>query len=169
MGGRMGCEYSVYLGPYIQFATDKTPTRLAKYDKFACQNKDCKKFDKALTGDVAYCAACGTKIEFQVKEVEEEYDLLEFAVDMGINDEVCPDTESDEDGDTQLWFPIIEGGRERSFDVKYSTVWEDLTDLDIAAEIEQVRKECAKALKVLEELYGMKADIRWGLLSSITC
>lgn len=164
----MGCDYSVYLGPYIQFKTQKKPTILEKYDKFACTNVQCPQHDKALTSDVKFCVRCGTKITPQIEEVEEDQWIVDFAEEMEINDEVYPDQSDESNGDTQIWFPIIENNRDCSWDVKYDEVWEDLTDLDIKAEIKRVKKECAKALKVLEKFYGMKAEIRWGLISSIT-
>lgn len=166
----MGVDYAVYLGPYIQFKTKKKLTKKANYDKYACANAQCKKLNVPLTSDVQFCSACGDKIEPQSVGVDEEWYLYEFAEEMGINDEVYPDDQEDEGGDTQIWFPYIEKSkRDRSWDIKYNTVWEDLTDLDIKAEIQQVYDECAKALKVLEEAYGTKPEVRWGLISSISC
>jgi hypothetical protein len=162
----MSVDYRVYLGPYIEIKT-KGLTRKVIYDHFACRNKTCKRLNKAIDSkvDQDYCAACGKPIKNHPEEVEEEWFPLEMAAEEGILNEVCPDgQDEDEEGDTQLWFPRLEIEREMSWSVKYDSVWEDMTDLDVKAEIAKVESECANALVVLERVYGSKPVIKWGII-----
>jgi hypothetical protein len=164
----MGLEYHVYLGPYIQFKTKKIPQRQEEYEKFSCRNEKCPKFDKGIRGDIEFCAKCGKVPERQIEHYQEDMCLFEYAEKMGIEDEVNPDFSNEENGDTQIWFPNLNLKRHTNWDVKYDEVWEDLSTLNVQEEIELVKIKCARAIEVLEAEYGVKAEIRWGLISSIS-
>ncbi len=170
----MGIDYNVYVGPYIEIETKKQPTKQKEYEYKACLNNKCKLFREAQRtknhgyGEppAKFCSQCGGEIKTIKETLDEEYDVYELCEEFGILDQVSPDYSDSENGDTQLFFPRIEDRKGGSLNIKYDEVWEDLSDLDVAVEIEKVKQECSKALEVLEKAYGVKPKIKWGVISS---
>ncbi len=160
----MGIDYSVYYGPYIEVKT-KGLKRPKEYEYQACNNPSCDKYKKAKS-DGKFCVSCGKPLEMISETVEETWDAGDMVEEMGINDQVYPEYVEDADGDTQIFYPQHDELNSGGGSVKYDNLWVDLTDLDVKEEIAKVRKYCAKALDILEKMYGSKPVIKWGILSS---
>lgn len=161
----MGIDYNVYAGPYIEIKVTKLPTHKVEWEFHACPNAMCNSFRKSQNGK--FCCNCGTPIRLFKEESDEAWDDLHgMAEELGIDDQVSPDFSEETNGDTQIWYPILDNRMGGSWSVKYENVWEDLTDLDVKVEIRKVEEQCDKALKILEEIYGVKPAIKWGIISS---
>jgi hypothetical protein len=159
----MGIDYHVYYGIYIEIKT-KGLTRKKEYEYQGCENPECKQYKAGQSGK--FCSNCGESLKTIKEQVEEEWYLTDMVEELGIEDQVYPDHSEETNGDTQVWYPRYDSDYSGGCNVKYDNLWVDLTDLDIKAEIEKVKKDCSKALSLLEKAYGVKPTIKWGIISS---
>ncbi len=156
----MGIDYNAYVGPYIVIKPAKKPTVTKERLLRVCAN------GHKVQQSSIYCSSCGTKAIDMVEKYESEVDFYELIHDRGLENQIHEDYHDQIEPGMKMFGIQISMGRKCSFDVKHTTGIENLTDLNIKAEIEKVRTECAQALAFLEEVCGAKPEIRWGVIVS---
>ncbi len=159
----MGVDYNVYVGPYVEIEILKKPTKKETYEYPGCPKPICRKYHEAQN-KAKFCSDCGAAIETIVEEVDEEWDIYELLEHHEVIGEMYPDSIDEENGDTQLFFPCAEDLKAGSWSLKYDSVWEDLSDLNVEEEIQKVKDQCSKSLAILEEVYGAKPVVKWGVI-----
>jgi hypothetical protein len=163
----MGVDYTVYVGPYIEVKYVKAPTGTELISYKTCSNTSCKRRGFAEYKS-KFCSDCGHSIELLSEEVETELSAIEFLNKYDLLSEISADNSEDEEGDTQLFFPINNDLKGGCWSVKHDEIWEDLSDLNAAEEIEKTKAICANSLKIIEEVYGNKPVVKWGVVSNIS-
>lgn len=156
----MGVDYHVYVGPYIEIKA-KELTQTVSFQYRGCTNSICNKKDTSQVGN--FCSQCGQPITLIDAEEEEQVDVYEALENLKIEN-LDPGSE---DKDYIRLYPNHDELVTVSANIKYDGLSEDLSNLDIQEEIDKVKVLFSKELRLLEETYGAKPVIKWGIFSNV--
>lgn len=158
----MGVDYYIYVGPYIEVKTAEMPKRKGGVTSSVCKNLSCK--NRGVYSNQKFCPQCGSPIITAQEEIEERMSLDDIMEECE-GEPIYPDRFSNQ-RDVDIWIPHHESLRSSGGNVKYDDIFDDMSDVDINAEIQKVRDICKVALEKIEKIYGIKPSIKWGVMSS---
>lgn len=158
----MGCDYSVYIGPYIVGET-KITSISEKITTCTNPNNNCINHKRSVT--TPFCPACGSKVE--ERDIIFERRAAHFLPNIIYNNFII----DEEDPDIHILRPIFD--LEDKIECINTTINDDgpgqyeYTPDEITRDLQEFKNTAKDILKILDQYY--KYRISWGVITEASC